>query len=777
MSSSMFLVTQPGAVAQLPALTVDVVTPSFASTALALFCGLMTGTLAFGVSFLTIFQHLVHYNRPNRQKFIVRILMLVPIYSVLSICVLIAPTLFVYFEGMRDAWEAAVIYFFCQLILVYCGGESSCAHMIQQHPGSIKHKFPFNLCLKNEIPLNPEFVKNSKKAMIQFVVLKPVMGIAAIIVFHCGHYYSWWWRTFELLTYNISYTLALYALVLFYVATRYHPGLKGSNPVRKFLAVKIIVFATFWQSCFVYFLPGLNHQQSRAWVNFILLCEMPIFSLLQAWAFPVWEFSHVPVRDDVVLDSMESPDEFNMTSKEIKSMDSHSTAPWGSYAVNVSDTIPPGIQSPALTQSTVNHSEPPTTVNLDTPETADSSSVTANQDAAESSYVRAAAVGIGTSIAKVPKKLIPRQLKNQIASVADPDQRRKAFDNVMEAVNMNDILTDINYQFHPKYRDHVLMETAENPEPMDEDDDAMSPNQQVVADFDPQESPDVTEDTQGLSNDDESFTVKKAGKARVKRAPENYYFKTHLPGFTDHPMTSDTSKTPAFRQRRHSENRKTPATATDNSSETGSRSLQDERTLRRLNSTVGSNSRSASSDGICTKSKKHPIDWWADGTGGWGAVDSGSRVQALPPPSTHSRAPESSMGSTTAGSRRAQVAPSWRHSSPKPSSIPPPPSVRPYSSLSSVTPARPRPTTEAMSSQQDFGEGVEKPCMSPMGVTELKRVIGRPDLRHSSIERRFDRSSSRFETSDGEGSNDSVDQFTWQKAVTSSQDNLGAANC
>ena len=55
--------------------------------------------------------------------------------------------------------------------------------------------------------------------------------------------------------YNISVTLALYALVLFYVATK--DILRPHDPVLKFFMVKAIIFASFWQGrvqCIVYFM-------------------------------------------------------------------------------------------------------------------------------------------------------------------------------------------------------------------------------------------------------------------------------------------------------------------------------------------------------------------------------------------------------------------------------------------------------------------------------------------------------------------------------------------
>lgn len=52
------------------------------------------------------------------------------------------------------------------------------------------------------------------------------------------------------LIYNVSVSLALYALFLFYFATR--ELLSPYDPVWKFLTVKSVIFLSFWQGTFAY---------------------------------------------------------------------------------------------------------------------------------------------------------------------------------------------------------------------------------------------------------------------------------------------------------------------------------------------------------------------------------------------------------------------------------------------------------------------------------------------------------------------------------------------
>ncbi len=60
--------------------------------------------------------------------------------------------------------------------------------------------------------------------------------------------------------YNSSYSVALYGLLMFYKACG--PLLTPFRPVQKFLAVKGVIFATYWQSVVVHFIPGVGGVDS-----------------------------------------------------------------------------------------------------------------------------------------------------------------------------------------------------------------------------------------------------------------------------------------------------------------------------------------------------------------------------------------------------------------------------------------------------------------------------------------------------------------------------------
>eukprot|EP00467_Chlorarachnion_reptans_P025771 CAMPEP_0114499786 /NCGR_PEP_ID=MMETSP0109-20121206/7609_1 /TAXON_ID=29199 /ORGANISM="Chlorarachnion reptans, Strain CCCM449" /LENGTH=362 /DNA_ID=CAMNT_0001677389 /DNA_START=278 /DNA_END=1366 /DNA_ORIENTATION=- len=155
-------------------------------------------------------------------------------------------------------------------------------------------KHPPPLCCLPPIVLNTAFVKGVKKGTLQFVVVKLVMATISIALLAAGLYDDPGYEITNLVIYNISYTIALYALLLFYMATR--NIVSTMSPAKKFFAIKTIVFFTYWQELLVSLGPSSTEEANR-WNDFILCLEMPLFAYVQYRAFPWHEFqTGVPDR-------------------------------------------------------------------------------------------------------------------------------------------------------------------------------------------------------------------------------------------------------------------------------------------------------------------------------------------------------------------------------------------------------------------------------------------------------------------------------------------------
>lgn len=78
----------------------------------------------------------------------------------------------------------------------------------------------------------------------QFVIIRPVCSIMMISLQILGIYPSWLSWTLTLIL-NVSVSLALYSLVLFYHV--FAKELAPHKPLAKFMCIKGIVFFCFWQ--------------------------------------------------------------------------------------------------------------------------------------------------------------------------------------------------------------------------------------------------------------------------------------------------------------------------------------------------------------------------------------------------------------------------------------------------------------------------------------------------------------------------------------------------
>lgn len=102
------------------------------------------------------------------------------------------------------------------------------------------------------------------------MILKPILVVVTLILYAKGKYedgnfspkQSYLYLT---IIYTFSYTMALYALALFYVACK--DLLQPFNPVPKFVIIKSVVFLTYWQVVFI----SLSFLLFSRIFNYILL--------------------------------------------------------------------------------------------------------------------------------------------------------------------------------------------------------------------------------------------------------------------------------------------------------------------------------------------------------------------------------------------------------------------------------------------------------------------------------------------------------------------------
>ncbi|XP_053326720.1 transmembrane protein 184A [Spea bombifrons] len=251
-----------------------------------------------------IYLHLRFYTIPNEQRYIIRILLIVPIYSFdswLSLLFIGNDQFYVYFDSIRDCYEAFVIYSFLSLCFEYLGGESAIMSEIRGKP--VRSSCYYGTCCLQGMSYSIGFLRFCKQATLQFCIVKPIMAVVTIILQAFGKYSDGDFNVqsgylYITIIYNFSVSLALYALFLFYFATK--DLLRPFEPVLKFLTIKAVIFLSFWQGMLLAILERcgvipevqiINNNTVGAgtvaagWQNFIICIEMLFAAIALRYAF------------------------------------------------------------------------------------------------------------------------------------------------------------------------------------------------------------------------------------------------------------------------------------------------------------------------------------------------------------------------------------------------------------------------------------------------------------------------------------------------------------
>jgi len=271
----------------------------------------MCTIIASAVSIYNFYLHLKNYTKPRFQLWILRILIIVPLYGLVSWLSMKLQDEALYFEVLRDIYEAFVIYCFLALILEYVGGEDNCINRFNEKP-DLAHPFP--LCCLPRLRLNVLFLRFCKQGTLQFVIIKPVMAFISLIMVSRDLYDNSAYQWFLLTIYNISYTLALYALFLFYLSIR--DDVREYNCMWKFFSVKTIVFATYWQNLLILAM-NVDEETGAQWNDFVLCCEMLPFAFLHYRYFP-WQEFKADIPDKTALTNMKGVLSIKDVVKDIK---------------------------------------------------------------------------------------------------------------------------------------------------------------------------------------------------------------------------------------------------------------------------------------------------------------------------------------------------------------------------------------------------------------------------------------------------------------------------
>ncbi|XP_051160614.1 transmembrane protein 184C [Leptopilina boulardi] len=255
--------------------------------------------LALPIAFYEIIQHMIYFTQPNLQKYIIRILWMVPIYAVNAWLGLMFPEGCMYVDSLRECYEAYVIYNFMMYLLAYLNSDQQLEHRLEIS-SQVHHMFP--LCCLPNWQMGHEFVHMCKHGILQYAAVRPISTLISIICALNGVYGEGEFRGDVAFPYmvafnNFSQFVAMYCLVLFYRANA--EALQPMKPIGKFLCIKAVVFFSFFQGVLIAILVYCNvissifdtdntkdiRQISSKLQDFLICIEMFIAAVAHHYSF------------------------------------------------------------------------------------------------------------------------------------------------------------------------------------------------------------------------------------------------------------------------------------------------------------------------------------------------------------------------------------------------------------------------------------------------------------------------------------------------------------
>lgn len=232
---------------------------------------------------------------------------MVPIYALVSFLSIVFYTHSVYYEVLRDCYEAFAIASFFSLMCAYLAED---LHDQKQYFRSVKPKpwiWPmkyFQKCAGGE----NGWLRTPRSgltwfnviwvAVFQYCFIRVAMTITAVLTQHFNRYCleslnpafaHVWVMVIE----GIAVTITMYCIIQFYFQIR--GDIAQHKPILKVLAIKLVIFLSFWQTIIISFLTSsgaiktskeIQSPDIKVGIPSMLLCiEMALFAVFHWWSF------------------------------------------------------------------------------------------------------------------------------------------------------------------------------------------------------------------------------------------------------------------------------------------------------------------------------------------------------------------------------------------------------------------------------------------------------------------------------------------------------------
>ncbi|KAI9706857.1 MAG: hypothetical protein M1820_004636 [Bogoriella megaspora] len=292
------------------------------------FCAVFGG-ISVLIGFYLIAMHATHYLRPWEQRHIIRILLMIPVYSFVSFLSYVFYTESIYFQVIRDCYEAFAIASFFTLLSNYIAPNIHDqkdyfrrivpfnwfwgVFGLQKCTGG-EHKGPFRRPKSGLTWFNVVWVGVFQYCFIR-VFFTLVSCVSEIFDKYCEEslspaYAHIWVQVFE----SVSVTIAMFCVIQFYIQLR--TDLADYRPFLKVACIKLVIFFSFWQNLVLSFLSSskgpfqptskIAYADIKVGIPSMLLCaEMAIFAVLHVFAFPWKPYSKK--HNKMMIDPINAP--------------------------------------------------------------------------------------------------------------------------------------------------------------------------------------------------------------------------------------------------------------------------------------------------------------------------------------------------------------------------------------------------------------------------------------------------------------------------------------
>ncbi|RCI09831.1 hypothetical protein L249_3996 [Ophiocordyceps polyrhachis-furcata BCC 54312] len=268
--------------------------------------------IAVVMSLYLVWMHALHYTQPREQRYIIRILFMVPVYAVSSFLQLEWYWHAIYFQVISDCYEAFAIASFFALICHYVAPDLHSQKMYFREMRPIKpwvwpvnwlarccggERGPWRTPTSGLTYLNVVWI-----GVYHYCFIRVAMTVSAVVAQYFKRYcessnspvFGHIWVI--IITLNAAaVTVAMFCLIQFYVQLR--EPLAEHRLLTKMIAIKLVVFLSFWQASAISIgtstlnivHPGkyLAYPDLKVGIPALLLCvEMACFAIFHLWAFP-----------------------------------------------------------------------------------------------------------------------------------------------------------------------------------------------------------------------------------------------------------------------------------------------------------------------------------------------------------------------------------------------------------------------------------------------------------------------------------------------------------